>query len=470
MSISAITEKQNRSAIDLCSRMRDENMKKTAYINFAGGMFFADYMLEKGFIATTKRSIFNSARLYQDFEIIDVYCNYHRIYVLTTDNKNRVKISVKHKKYNVLPEAYAVVYMNLSTNTVEFMGMIDPSEIDYSIHEGLYYTYNLDNIRSKEEFYGRIEHYGDKTHTTGRHIECINLFDYYVNFKLDDKNKAKLISHILTCESCKKKLTEKLEASKTAELKQEIPSRRFVENSYNPKQEIPSRHFIENYEEPRQEAANKTSSIKSVIDVIYKEKPVNNINGENFTYNFAIRSDIKKMSIIAGSVFLILLVLTTFALNMASSKKKSLESEPDIVYENRLDERFENSANYDIKFSPIKKIKGYAIVQSVSWEIPSSVTKEEQKEFLQQTGKTIRLNLQNDLLLSNESLVNSKVKFEIRFLRDGNIDEITPVQSSGSDAVDEIIKQSIKNTMHYIRPPKGSFIGKRNAITLVIEF
>ena len=453
MSISAITEKQSRSAMDLCSKMRDENMKKTAYVNFAGGMFFADYILNKGYITNTKRSIFNSAKLYNDFEVMDVYCNYHRIYVLTAYNKERVKIPTKHKKYDILPEAYAVVYMNLSSKEAEFLGMIDPSDIDYSKHDGNYYVYNIDNLRSKEEFYKRIEPYGDKTHTIGRHIECIQLFDYYANSTLDEQNKTKLISHILTCESCKKKLMEKLNNVVLDE----------------PKKEALSSYFMEGYKEPAQ-TITKENKIKNVIDVIYKEKTVSDIDKEPFAYNFVLNSNIRKMGIIAGVVFLVLLTLTTLAMNMTSSEKQTLDSEPDIVYENNLGERFEDSANYDIKFSPIRKIKGYAIVQNVSWEIPSNVTKDEQKMFLQQTGKTIRLNLQNDLLLSNEALVNSKVKFEIRFLRDGNIDEIIPVKSSGSEAVDEIIKQSIENTMHYIRPPKGSFVGKRNAITLVIEF
>ena len=84
--------------------------------------------------------------------------------------------------------------------------------------------------------------------------------------------------------------------------------------------------------------------------------------------------------------------------------------------------------------------------------------------------ESVRLNLQNDLLLSNTTTVNNKVKFDIRFYRDGSLENVELVQSSGNSALDKVIQQSLQNTLYYMRPPKGSFVGKKNSLTIVIDF
>ena len=65
----------------------------------------------------------------------------------------------------------------------------------------------------------------------------------------------------------------------------------------------------------------------------------------------------------------------------------------------------------------------------------------------QQAGKSIRLNLQNDLILSGDLSIERRVKFDIKFLRDGTLDDVTVSESSGTNAVDEVVRQSIINTL-----------------------
>ena len=128
------------------------------------------------------------------------------------------------------------------------------------------------------------------------------------------------------------------------------------------------------------------------------------------------------------------------------------------------------ASDYEINIPKININKRYLTISKVSWEVSKNVNDEEQKKFLQQAGKSIRLNLQNDLLLSNNTTVNNKVKFDIRFYRDGSLESIEIAQSSGNSAVDRVIQQSLQNTLYYMRPPKGSFVGKKNGLTLVIDF
>ena len=88
-----------------------------------------------------------------------------------------------------------------------------------------------------------------------------------------------------------------------------------------------------------------------------------------------------------------------------------------------------------------------ATINKVSWEVPENLAdKTNYKKFLQLVGKNIKLNLQNDLLLSNDTAKNSLIKVDIKFAHNGDIQSLKVAQSSGSTNIDEIIKKSVKET------------------------
>lgn len=91
------------------------------------------------------------------------------------------------------------------------------------------------------------------------------------------------------------------------------------------------------------------------------------------------------------------------------------------------------------------------------------------KKFLQLVGKNIKLNLQNDLLLSNDTAKNSLIKVDIKFGHNGDIQTLKIAQTSGSTQIDDIIKKSVRETLSYMKPPQSGFGTKTAEITLVIE-
>ena len=169
-----------------------------------------------------------------------------------------------------------------------------------------------------------------------------------------------------------------------------------------------------------------------------------------------------------------MLVLLVFAFNIPkrhqADKNNAKTVQGEVVNNNGEQKDIETVSDYEIKIPKLKANIPLMNVSKVSWEVQSEIKNDSQKKFLQSAGKSIRLNLQNDLLLSGSAAVNNKVKFNIRFLRDGSIETIEIAESSGTGAVDKIIQKSIEDTLSFMRPPKGSFVGKRNALTLVIEF
>ena len=109
-------------------------------------------------------------------------------------------------------------------------------------------------------------------------------------------------------------------------------------------------------------------------------------------------------------------------------------------------------------------------ITKIAWEAPESVTKKDSyKKYLQLTGKNIKLNLQNDLLLVNDVPMSKSVKVNIKISPSGDIDSIKIATSSGSELIDASVKKVIGDTLTYMKPPSTGIIGKSVDISLNID-
>ena len=83
--------------------------------------------------------------------------------------------------------------------------------------------------------------------------------------------------------------------------------------------------------------------------------------------------------------------------------------------------------------------------------------------------KTIKLNLQNDLLLVDDIPVNKKAKADIQIMASGAVNSVKITYSSGSRTVDDTILKVINETLSYMKPPKHGIIAKPVVITLCLD-
>ncbi len=465
-----ITKNQSQKALMLSSKVKDVYLRRQAYNDFTAAMYLIDYMQNIGLRANIQRSVFKSSKIYSDFRFVDLYCNSHMLYVITVNQREAIKIPAIHKEYDILPEGYIVVELNSFAKQVRIKGVIYPNGTENKEKEGEYFVFGEEELTDAETFFEKLRKYAGIKSSIGRHLECINLFVPYMDDKLNSEEKKTLIKHILTCETCKKKLMDALEFdtnSKSIENHTEIIS----------KEDLSTKEKFLN--KIKTNSLHNSNELQGVIDVIYNEDEMSKIKEGGFKYSSQIQDlspKTKKLIALSISVFVILVLITLVASSfLPNSNKNSKKSVQGVALTQQVKSENTNIdaplTNYQVNVPNLRKsTKGYTSISKVSWEAPKNSTKEEQKRFLQSAGKSIRLNLQNDLLLSNEVALNNKVKFDIRFLRDGSLDDITILDSSGTDAVDEIIKQSVQNTLYYMRPPKGSFVGKNNSLTLIIDF
>ena len=112
-----------------------------------------------------------------------------------------------------------------------------------------------------------------------------------------------------------------------------------------------------------------------------------------------------------------------------------------------------------------------ATISKVAWEVPEDLAYNDGfRKYLQTAGKNLKLNLQNDLLLSNEMAYSNKVIINLSISKDGSLLSSNIATSSGSKQIDRIVLQSVKDTLSYLKMPADELSGNSANVTLIINF
>lgn len=120
---------------------------------------------------------------------------------------------------------------------------------------------------------------------------------------------------------------------------------------------------------------------------------------------------------------------------------------------------------------PINPPGTYMSVKKLSWEVPDYLSYSNNiNKYLQTAGKSIKLSLSSDLLLTNEYAYSNQVKVSIKLSNDGTLKDIQLVKSSGSDQINKIVLQTVKDTLNVIKPATGEVPTPEFKLGLTINF
>lgn len=112
-----------------------------------------------------------------------------------------------------------------------------------------------------------------------------------------------------------------------------------------------------------------------------------------------------------------------------------------------------------------------ATISKVAWEVSEDLAYNDSfRKYLQIAGKNLKLNLQNDLLLTNEMAYSSKIIVDLAIDRNGTLQSSKITVSSGSAQIDKIVLQSVKETLKYLKFPSSELSGATANATLIINF
>lgn len=112
-----------------------------------------------------------------------------------------------------------------------------------------------------------------------------------------------------------------------------------------------------------------------------------------------------------------------------------------------------------------------ASVSKVAWEVPEDLAFNDSfRKYLQMAGRNMKLNLQNNLLLSTEMAYSNKVIVDLNINASGGLQSSNISVSSGSKQIDKIVLQSVKDTLSYLKMPSSELGGRSSVLTLIINF
>ena len=217
-------------------------------------------------------------------------------------------------------------------------------------------------------------------------------------------------------------------------------------------------------------------------------------NNDNFNIAISQQEKGKKAILISAIVATILTAVVTFSL---FSKKPAEENIVEDYPENSTNEiamdNIENSIE-DLdptiaktlpteiiekdKNEVIEKAipKGPAIetpyleVKKISWGIPEYLSYNDTfRNYLMSTGKSIKLSLSSDLLLATEYAYSNKIEVNTEISKNGTVQGVNILKSSGSKEIDDIVLRTVKSTLNVLKVPSDSIIGDNLHLTLIIS-
>lgn len=111
----------------------------------------------------------------------------------------------------------------------------------------------------------------------------------------------------------------------------------------------------------------------------------------------------------------------------------------------------------------------YISVQKLVWDVPDYLSySNKMKNYLMTAGKSIKLSLSADLLLATEYAYSNQVKVGLTLSNNGSVQNAKIINSSGSKEIDDIVLQSVKNTLDVVKPPAGEVKGSNFNLGLII--
>ena len=113
----------------------------------------------------------------------------------------------------------------------------------------------------------------------------------------------------------------------------------------------------------------------------------------------------------------------------------------------------------------------YLQVNKLVWNVPSNLSNSaKMQNYLRTTGKSLKLALSADLLLANEYAYTNHMKVNLKIGSNGEIQQAVIGSSSGSTQIDNIVLQSVKDTMNAVKPPVDEIKGQNFILALIIYF
>ena len=107
-------------------------------------------------------------------------------------------------------------------------------------------------------------------------------------------------------------------------------------------------------------------------------------------------------------------------------------------------------------------------VRKLSWEVPDYISIDSNfKQYFQSAGKSLKASLSSDLLLATDYTYSDQIRVSVLYNKDGSFAQAKILLSSGSAQVDNIVLQSVNQTLKVLKAPNS--VGNDQSTTVILK-
>jgi hypothetical protein len=145
------------------------------------------------------------------------------------------------------------------------------------------------------------------------------------------------------------------------------------------------------------------------------------------------------------------------------------KAEPPKPYVKKAETANQNNLNDDLARALVSQ-GGPVKISNISWEVGASLASNPIfKNYLMVTGQALKSALSTDLTLANERVINDQIRILIILDTQGNIQDTQIKMGSGSNQVDKLVLQTLKNTLNYTKLPLIQTNKKQIKVGLIVN-
>lgn len=487
-----IKKDDRRRARTIASNLNSAIKRKIALVDMLGLDITYKFFAKAGIRLDNVNCLHKIPFALEEFRISDLNYNGNNIYVITVFNENFIRIPRIHFNLNLVPNYYIITEVSKELDKGVVGGFITPKDVLKCPSDTNYYYPKITDLKDPE---GLIPFLTGKKATSlpfGRHADAISLFCKVLDETISHQEKRRLLAHLLSCPVCLNKLlasssfddiSKKMVLIKTdveekepevAEEMEVISEKKTYTSDFNQKIDIlnstlPStekgflnlKNLLENASKDIKEPIFNIERIKNFI----KKFSENFAKLLYFSKVFGIfalglikKIPKKQAGIILASIVGVLL-LANFIADIKNDKINQKEPANASNQQYTYPEAEVQNAS-PLYYAQTREVYSRnAEVSDISWDVDSSLAKKEEFiNFLQVLGRNIKLNLQNEFLLIEETPLNNELKFKISFSNNASVKNISIVNSSGNEVIDNKILDTLYETLSYVKAPRNGFM------------
>lgn len=146
-------EKENHEEARFMSRnFVNKEVKNRAYLNALGAELLTGYLASDGIDVSGLHNIHSISRILENNDISDILLPNIHIDVRVVFDENKIFVPKSHFEKEIAPDVYAVLKIDESYKTAEFLGYFQPSQIDKKNANSDYYFVSNGTLVSADNF------------------------------------------------------------------------------------------------------------------------------------------------------------------------------------------------------------------------------------------------------------------------------------------------------------------------------